>query len=253
MIKTKKHIVSALLAASLMACANVPEKKPETLQQVIVLDAPIGDEVIESFQKKFTTEENLFLAQYLSSIAKEMVKDSESEINFKVNILSSDQNISWQNFSFPNGQIFISKNLLKQVEYENELYGIIALEIAKIFDRLFAIKYQEEMKIKEFRNEKKEITSKKEFINIFNFDKEKIYSILPAAVWLVYSAGHDPRGIASIYKKYQKNSQKFFYDETFYSEMFQRVYREISRYTPLKNPKNSKISFEKFKERFHKS
>ena len=114
-------LVWAILAGATALAAAEPKYDPK-------LEAKIGEEASAEIEKEMKVVEDPKAVARISGIAQELAKVSpRPEVEYKCKVVESKEINA---FSIPGGYIYLTQGLLKAVESEDELAGILAHEMA---------------------------------------------------------------------------------------------------------------------------
>ena len=153
----------------------------------------------------------------------------------------------WHSFGLPGNRIYIPRALVREMEFENELAGVIAYELAHLQMRHVL----DGMSVRQGGNSESvysgALLGSTEFFGptgVFNFRKEQRVAAAGLAIGLLYDAGYDPRGLIAFWETYRgKRSKKAPYDPGVLKAMLEKARAEIALRTPLRNPIVRSIEF----------
>jgi len=125
MIKSRKILiwilVWAIWASALALAAAQPKYDPE-------LEAKIGKQAVAEVEKEMKVADDPQAVARISRIAQEIAQVTpRPKVEYKCKVVEGKQINA---FSLPGGYIYVTQGLLKAVESEDELAGVIAHEIA---------------------------------------------------------------------------------------------------------------------------
>lgn len=238
------------------ACSTGSVEKPLTLSDQVAKDALLEDSILERFEPSLVKDKKLDVASMLNQVAT-LLHDNHpglSKITLEV-IPIEDGDFVWQNFTIPGGRIYLSRGLLRSLEFENELAAVMAFELGHILNRHVARKlyFQEEQKqqkVDEFFSKKPLVSS--DPLNYtrpggaFYYTEDQIKQSIFSAVEILYKAGYDSRGVVSLWKIYKQNIDHSPYREPLLNQMMDWSYEAVALYSPLRNPRVQSNDFTKF-------
>ena len=165
----------------------------------------------------------------------------------------------FRNFSLPDGlsskrQIFLSTSLLKQIEYENELVGTLAVEIFHLRHKTWFQRAWQVLQVDPKYDFKNFYSVRQNSINqgiLAGWNQMEI-DAFRSSVQVLYQSGYDPRGVVSLLQIYKKNVDWSPFDEKLVDVMIEVVRKEIAGFPPLRNPVIQSNRFLKIKERIRR-
>lgn len=207
-------------------------------------------ELIEYFEKKVVlTKEDTMVVRFIQKLLSSLVDSSEElkDLNFSV-FLMKESPSSLSSYSLPKSRIYLSIALLKKIENEAQLAGVLAIQIGhlikrNLFKRLEKLVVEWSKKknldlnesfsstpasfLKFFR-----ILNKDDFFTIqslFSFSEQSELDAMGYAVQLLYKTGYDPRTMLSLcHLLYKKND--------FFDKRVSFLKKRIVTWSPLRNP-----------------
>lgn len=223
----------AALSASVLGSCTVPEEKPAlTLEERIRADNQQGEGLSQRFEEKIQIKNETEVTVFLRKIA---VKLSQSQLELKAApvgvFLISNPNQRWANYSLPGNRIYISLELLKEIEFENEAAAAIAIELSHIYKRWVLEKVARRNPV---GANGPIVAEKPKFFGsrgLFEYTDAEWEESLSEAVKLMYRAGYDPRGMVTFLKKYEKKM-----DPKKLSRLLETVRSTVVSLAPLRNP-----------------
>lgn len=198
MLQGKQFILTAvavvvLFTLSQSGCSTPPPPKPLSISEQIEVDTRQAAEFIKEFQKQAIFHAYPAGERYLTHLA-QAIAQSESGFDLsslKVRITEDANPQLSQLFSFPGTTLFVPYSLLNKIEYENELAAILAYELANVFKRHLARKMDVTANPALFGTE-----------SVFHLDRDARAESIRLATRLMYFAGYDTRGMASVFQRY---------------------------------------------------
>ena len=155
--------------------------------------------------------------------------------------------------------VFISKGLLRDIEYENELVFLLGAQIYAVHESLYGRQY---LRMKQQRSdlgaspgESDDLLSLKvrwaDIQGVFTLDRLAQEAVDKAGVRIAYAAGYDPRGAISYFLRVQKKySAK---TPLPWAERLDVIRDEIAKLAPLRDPIVTSQAFEIFEASLKKS
>lgn len=230
-------------------CASEPEKKTYSKEEEVRLDNQAGVELAKSFEQNLTIHQpHVELSIYLRNLAQSLLETlpniNESPIGVFV---VSEQNKIWTNYSLPGIRIYLSRDFVKNVKFENELASAISIELAHIYNRHI---------LKKIGDKQVESTKKENVLDaiypgpysgllnidffgaqgLFRYTQEEKQRAVFDAVGTLYRAGFDPRGSISLFELYSKNMAHSPYSAEEIHLLRESAHRKIVEFKPLQNP-----------------
>lgn len=216
----------------------MPEEKPApTLEERIREDNQKGEKLSTEFEEKIQIKSDTEITVYLRSIA---VKLSQSQPELKVApvgvFLVSNEAQRWRNYSLPGNRIYISVNLLKEIEFENEAAAAIAIELSHIYKRWVLERSQPKNSPE---SNSPIVAARPTFFgehSLFEYSDVEWNESLTEAVKLMYRAGYDPRGMVTLLKKYEKKGKASPFSAKKINLLLEGVRSTVVSLAPLRNP-----------------
>lgn len=244
---------SLLLLALIISCSSGPEVKEPALNEKIEADNREGSQIVPHFEGKIKLLKNdPQVESFLNRIAKKLSEKSETLSLSSVNVyLIQDMGGRVRGFGLPGNRVYLPRSLVKILDYENELAAAIAYELAHISSRTLV------SRLAKYRQEHgglKPSTIPLATIplfgtqGIFEFPSEDYVDVCENAVTLLYQAGIDPRGLVSLWTRYENMEGKSPFDKKTLSQLLENTRMALTRFEPLINPvvrSNSFISMKK--------
>lgn len=229
-------------AASLFSCAGPEPRREVTLEERIREDNRIGQEMSADFESRIDLKKNVEVSIYLRKVAQRLA-DISPELRgapLGVFLVQDSKSANWKNYSLPGNRIYLSVNVIKRLDYENELAGLMAFELSHILNRHVLARLQEEQVLKEKGTDGGILPSKKvDFFGgsgLFSFTDENRIQSAETAVSLMYKAGYDPRGMVGLWNRYTSFGSKSPYEPELLSKLVEKSRESIAYFAPLRNP-----------------
>ncbi|MBU1487623.1 M48 family metalloprotease [bacterium] len=194
------------------------EKVKRVLPVGLKEEIALGEEIAARIKQKYGVYHNEDVRRYVSLVGEAVALESKrvdgKKIRYHFSILDSD---SINAFSCPGGYIFVSKGLLKKVENEAQLAGILGHEIAHVTQKhvvkaiqkanIVALSAEEALKDKDSKEFKKIVDFGTNLI--FNgLSKEDEFEADQVGTKWAYKIGYDPGGLRDFLKTLKGLSSK---------------------------------------------
>lgn len=134
-----KYVLIFLLVTScqLMQKKSKQEKKQNKQFQSLKREGDLGKRVAVRILKKYPRLEQAQVQNYISSLGRSIVvRTGRQELYYYFAVLNSEEKKS---FAAPGGFVFVTTGLIKSLNEESQLAGVLAKEIANI-NRMFLFK-----------------------------------------------------------------------------------------------------------------
>lgn len=194
MLRNVSFLVALLvLTVWQSGCSTPPEPKILTISEQIDVDTRQAQNFINEFQKRATFESYPEGERYLNQLARNLAKIETGFVSesVKVKIHHDTSSQLAHLFSFPGTTLSIPSSLLHEVEYENELAALLAYELANVMNRHLAKKMEATVNPVLFGPG-----------SVFDLDRPQRLASIRLATKLLYYAGYDTRGMASVFQRY---------------------------------------------------
>lgn len=147
-------------------------------------------------------------------------------------LLISEIRGTWRSFALPGSRVYLSRPLLRRMEYENELASVIALELAHLARHSLATR------LEEGRSELATQTENDLFGEggVLTFTEREHADAVERAIGILYRAGYDPRGISALFSLLKKNPAQNPYGEGTIDKLEDVARRAVAMHSPLRNP-----------------
>lgn len=178
----------------------------------------LGEEIAVKIKQKYGVYRNKEVRRYVSlvgeAVALKSKREDGKEIKYHFSILDSEAIIG---LSCPGGYIFVSKGLLKKVENEAQLAGVLGHEIAHVTGKHVVKAIQKANIVALGAEEALKDKNSKEFKKIVDFGTNLIFNGLSkedefeadqvGTNW-AYGIGYDPEGLRDFLKVLKGLSSK---------------------------------------------
>ena len=186
-----------------------------------------GVGLIQRFESEFDFRRDSAICRYLDELAAELTHGFQSFHDEPPRVaIIKDSDKHWHNFGFPGSRIYLSRSLLRSIQFENELAAAIALELAHIDHRDLVRNYEPNKESRPWFGRD----------GLFEFSPEVRQSALESAMEMMYQAGFDPRGMVRLLERYQGIPEKAPYEEASLKALVENSWRIIALHAPLRNP-----------------
>jgi predicted Zn-dependent protease len=102
----------------------------------------IGTQFAVEFERQVKFIQDPWIGSYIKSIADRIVRNSDLRSSVNVKVIQSD---SANSFSIPGGFIYLTSGLLREADYDDEIAGVIAHQVAHAAARHWASKFTKMM------------------------------------------------------------------------------------------------------------
>jgi predicted Zn-dependent protease len=155
-------------------------------------------------------------------------------------------------FSIPGNRIYLSREILKQLEFENEVVAALALECGHLTGR-HAISETASSGVLDVGSLAGDSHRPVDFFSpagVFSFTITQRLEAVREAARLLYESGYDPRGLVSYLRKLQ--TQRNGLESGTLVQLENAARNEMSRVPPLRNPLVRTEAFLKLQGRIRK-
>lgn len=223
--------ITIFLVVLMQGCASLGEPEELTPQEQIQVDNQIGGDLEKRLDPQFRFVKSSRLDRSLSRVALRLAKKSPAlkQSRVRVRMIRTIEN-RWKNYGFPGINVYLCVNVLKKLEYENEVAAAIAFELGHILGRSLLSQLEKENNSvpKEL-----EISGEESF---FEFPMESHLVAIKHAVKLLYDAGYDPRGLISLWKLNETHLKRSPFNIIMLQEFTPKTHQTIAKLAPLRNP-----------------
>ena len=245
-----------LLVFFLNGCSHssvTPSLSTEELKQY---DQSVNLELAQELEGHFEFKNDALVSRYLHQVAKRVGSAAalSQDSPIKVSLIRSPE-AKWKSYSLPGSRLYLSVEVLRALEFENEVAAELAIQLAHIqnsyvLNRLkiqarggdpFAIVPELEEPSPEPLTQldvERALQSLK-FLGpkgILTFTYDETMGSLQSAVDILYRAGYDPRGLITLLDKYKHFQSHSPYDKRTLDKLKGIVRRKIALQAPLLNP-----------------
>jgi predicted Zn-dependent protease len=193
-------ILMVLLGVVLASSCATPEVKPKlSLKEQIEVDTESARQLAADFEGRARFIELPRAQKFLLKTAVKLAQASKefSLQSIEVRIHSDADPKFAGAFSFPGTLLSVPMGFLKKVEFENELAAYLSYELANVMNRHLAAHLENGGK------------SAPVILlgdgSVFQFDQVERASSIRLGTGMLYFAGYDPRGMASVFQRYPEH------------------------------------------------
>jgi predicted Zn-dependent protease len=179
-------------------CSTPQVKKPLTVSEQNRVDTKNAEGLAGEFKDQVHFYSNPKAEIFIQAMAHSLLKQKPEFENETIELkIHDDTKLSLQHFfGFPGIMISVPQSFLRKVEFENELAAAVAFEIANVMNRFLAEKVEAQ------RLAGNEVHFGD--LSVFRLNRQERLSSIKLATELMYGAGFDTRGMASIFKRYPR-------------------------------------------------
>jgi predicted Zn-dependent protease len=204
---------------------------PKTVDTGAILNAQrdekAGSELLKRFEKESQIREDLQVCRYLEELAGALIRNSSQLKNRPVQVgILKDRGERWLNYGFPGSRVYLSRSMLRNVKFENELAAAMALELAHVEKRDLLSKYESLPMLQGTVADS----------GIFDFSVEARLRALESSMEMMYQAGFDPRGMVLLLNHYKEKPSISPFDAKVTDQLMENSWRIIALHAPLRNP-----------------
>lgn len=198
MYSSLKNGLSAMCMAMILSCSTPPAPKTLTLNEQIEVDTVRARELTGEFMdrvefRQWGNAEAYFL-RIADALAKEIPAFPVQKLRIRIHMAQPPA--GGATYAFPGALISIPDSWVRSVEYENELAAVLAYQMAHLVLRSLAI-HVEEQALRPVPVPPVLFGSG----SVFEFHREERASAIRLGVRMLYRAGYDTRGMASIFNR----------------------------------------------------
>lgn len=219
-------IAFALAAAFSVSCAT-PPPAPLSPSEQLRRDGRAGLEIAEKFEALAEFRNDPSVVAYLNDLGKTLAESDPDlkEFEIRVRLVSrvSGAEKAWRNHAVPGARIYLSTQLLRTLNFENELAAALAFELGHIRARTLIRRFPES-------------TGLFGFGSVFDFTEADHLAALEPAMEMLYRSGFDPRGMVSLLSRFQRDPGRSPFPQTQVSILLENARRIIALHVPLRNP-----------------
>jgi predicted Zn-dependent protease len=269
--KCKRLFVTACaLIGAVAGCATPPPLAlPITPAERVQRDRVVGGKLAPRFESQLKFKVDKELAVYLRNLAQTLA-DATPELHLaSVGVLIvQDRGGRWRDYGLPGYRVYLSAGLIKNVMYENELAAAIAVEFAHILKQHVILRIQEEAMAGIGNQNPTDYPSIQGLLpgtaqdsktldyfsptGVFAFPDEFQTAATEDAVDILYRAGFDPRGLTSLWERYESSPAHSPFEGPLLQKLQEKTRTVIAQRSPLRNPIVRSQAFLSIQKRMHK-
>lgn len=215
-----------ILAGCVSAPVQVHEESASTRMQK---EREWGDILSKKFEKQVVVKRDFEIQKYIEKLIVKMEPSIRDPASHELKIkLFKGKRPNWLNYSIPGGYLYMSLDALRNIEFENELAAMVALQIGHAHHNhiLNKLKDRKEVEIEDFFGP----------AGLFAYSMDELIEADQFAYQLLYSNGYDPRGIITVWNKLEKNPNFSNYPKETMQALAEKTRQMIVESTPLRNP-----------------
>jgi predicted Zn-dependent protease len=256
-----------LTSLLMLGCSTTPPPRALRWDEQLRQDSRVGSLLVSRLESQLSLREDVEISVYFRRIAEHL---SESTAELKASpvgvFVLRDTRGSWRNYSLPGNRVYLSAGLVRQLDFENELAGVIAFELAHIVNRHVIRRLADtqgdslgEALLASDGTRAEEASqsplNRVELIGpagMLTFSQEDLLKSAEVAVGILYRAGYDVRGLNALWARYRTAGNRSPYDPLTLERLADRTRQTIALFPPLRNPIVRSEEFLKIKERIRK-
>ncbi len=143
-------------------------------------------------------------------------------------IVIQDHGKRWESFSIPGTRVYLSRGLLKTLEFESEIAALIALQLSHV-----ALGHARPAELWSPGMTETEIFGPS---GALVYGERQVIAAVESAARMLYTAGIDPRGLVSLCARLQNGGTSSPYDPVLLEKMRTRAREVLAQFAPLRNP-----------------
>ena len=198
MYSSLKPVLISILITMMVSCASPPKPKTLTPQEQIEVDTVRARDLTGEFMDRVVfrswSRAELYFLRIAESLSKEVQEFPLQSLRIRVHVAQAPAGEG--SYAFPGSLISLPDTWVRRVDYENELAAVIAYQMAHLVRRSLAI-HVEEQALHAVPIPPVLFGSG----SVFEFHREERASAIRLAVKMLYRAGYDTRGMASIFQR----------------------------------------------------
>lgn len=253
---TVQLALTSVLGVSLFSCATPPSAHVATLAEQIQSDTAIGRRMSEPFEAGLKIRSDMELSVFLRGVAAKMADTLPELKSSPIGVwIVADRDAKWRNYALPGNRVYLSSKLLKGMDYENEVAAAIAFELGHIVKRHAVLRLERQKNGAGIPGDLADEPSSVDYFSargIFTYDQSELKAATEAAIRLMYQAEYDPRGLISLWNRYQSEPQHSPFEPEVLVKLVEWSRQSIALYSPLRNPIIRSEAFMKMQKRFRR-
>lgn len=209
----------------------------------------IANELAVALEREIEFIDDPFLNDYINGLGQQVVSlCKRRDLDYQFRITNEDRVNA---YTVGGGKIYVTKGLLEKVEEESELAAVLAHEIGHNVEKHLPRKMSKDLLYEGIvtagggligaKSEKwgkffKRIGSVLSYLKLLAFSRDEEREADYLAVYNLYEMGYDPKGLASLFEKFQEMQKRepttfeqYFQTHPQPSERIQNTYAEIGK------------------------
>ena len=177
-------------------------------------EVSMGQQTHESLKKDPGFSNDKALLNRLGTVARRLIKNVErKDLTWTFAVLNTDEVNA---FAAPGGHIYVTRGLMKMIENDHELAGVVAHEMGHV-DKKHSVRQAEKaglmtalvigMGIYKKTQKVAPVAAIAAYFANLKFSRDDEYEADSCAVKYMHKAGYDPRGLVSFFDKINKDSK----------------------------------------------
>ncbi len=250
-----RHVFLTLLAVGLVTgCATTPSVAPVSVEEQIRRDNTQGGELAQHFEASHKLKREVEVSVFLRQVAERLTQSTPELRIAPVGVLIiEDRDETHRCYGLPGNRVYLSSGLLRTVRYENELAAAIAMELGHIQKRHVLNRAEENRTRRDgLPVLQDEAHAQPVFYGpagLFSYRDEETVQAAEAAVGILYRSGYDPRGLVSLWQRFQQEPVHSPYSPESLEHLLEYTRQVIAQYAPLRNPVVRSSAFVAIRER----
>ncbi len=244
------------LALTLVTSCSTPPVKIIKLspQEQSLVDQELARTWPERIEGQIATVRDVDIEISVRKLAEGIIVRREALALSPIGVILYDRrdSILPDSFAIPGNRIYVSKQLLRSLEFENELVAALSLECANLLARTAvshaALPPSSGSEVAQAGLDRRAFFGPG---GIFTFTYQERVAAVREAVHLTYESGYDPRGLVSYLRKIQ-NTGGGDMDAATLAQLEEAARSELNRLPPLRNPVVRGETFRQIKKRIQK-
>ncbi|MEK7400604.1 MAG: M48 family metalloprotease [Candidatus Poribacteria bacterium] len=215
---------------------------PQSKQELIIrngfedkFEKIIGFKLARQVETRLSLKNDSEVLLYLSRLTETLMESLPDLRIYTVSIYlingnGGNDDLRWRNFSLPGNRIYLSTELLKKIDFENEIAATIAFELGHLLgnDAMNSID-----NIFEAMQGRAVLFGKD---GILEFTDDEHIKAIEQAIEILYKTGFDPRGMISFLNMHKDNLNRSFLTESSIDQLMAAARKAIAQHAPLRNP-----------------
>lgn len=151
--KVKTYMSWLLISGVLSSCTSSPPIRKLPPEEISCRDRVMWGEISKNFEMHLKLKKNHEVVDYLERLADVLGRSTSGLRGEKIHVsLIQEQNGKWESFSLPGHYLYLPIDLIKELEFENEVAALIAIQLGHLANR--DVLYNLKSTVFPFENEK---------------------------------------------------------------------------------------------------